>query len=435
MGRCPDCGEWNTMVEELERQGPLSRSFSILEEFKAGEPRPISDIGIEKELRLNTGIKEFDRILGGGLVGGSVVLIGGSPGIGKSTLLLQASNLLANTGTKVLYISGEESLKQTKLRAERVATGSSNLYIVNETNIELIIEHIKKLSPQIIIVDSIQVLFKPDVTSAPGSVTQVRECGAALTFLAKKMNISVFLIGHVTKEGVLAGPRLLEHMVDAVLYFEGELHTSFRILRAVKNRFGSTNEIGVFEMTTKGLKEVDNPSSIFLEERPKHISGSIVVPVMEGSRPILVEIQALATPTGFNIPRRQAQGLDYNRISLLSAVIERRLGLILRTFDVFVNVAGGMRVTEPAADLGICTAIISNVKNRPIRVGDIAIGEVGLGGEVRGVTQLAKRLLEAARLGFKRAVVPRSNLKELSKKNAIEVIGVSTIKETVDAML
>ncbi|PIU42128.1 MAG: DNA repair protein RadA [Candidatus Omnitrophica bacterium CG07_land_8_20_14_0_80_42_15] len=434
-GKCPDCNEWNTIAEELESDRPASQTFPIFDEIKTSEPKPLSEIGAEEAARVKTGINEFDRILGGGLVGGSAVLIGGSPGIGKSTLLLQISNFLADSGVKVLYVSGEESTSQTKLRAERIGTRSSNLYIVNETNIELIMEYIKKLSPQTVIIDSIQVLFRPDISSSPGSVSQVRECGSALVFLAKKMNISVFMIGHVTKEGVLAGPRLLEHMVDTVLYFEGESHTSFRILRAFKNRFGSTNEIGVFEMTTNGLVEIANPSSIFLNERPKSVSGSVVVPTIEGSRPILVEIQALVTPTSLTVPRRQAQGLDYNRVSLLAAVLEKRLGFNLKTCDVFVNVAGGIRVNEPAVDLGISLAIISNLKEKPVQASDVIIGEIGLGGEVRGVTQLGTRLNEVARLGFKRAVVPKINLKDSSRKSPIEVIGVSTVKEAVDIML
>jgi len=434
-GKCPNCGEWNTITEEVETCVQARQDFSIFKEIQNDEPKPISAIESCEEARLNTGIKEFDRILGGGLVTGSVVLVGGSPGVGKSTLLLQVSNVLANSGIKVLYVSGEESLKQTKLRAERVGTKSPNLYILNETNIELIMEHIKKLSPQAVIVDSIQVLFRLDVASSPGSVSQVRECGAALTFLAKKMNIAVFLIGHVTKEGTLAGPRLLEHMVDTVLYFEGESHTSFRILRAIKNRFGSTNEIGVFEMASGGLIEVENPSRIFLEDRPKHISGSVVVPVMEGSRPILVEIQALTSPTNFNIPRRQTQGLDFNRISLLAAVLEKRLGLNLKTFDIFVNVAGGLKVAEPAVDLGVAVAITSSLKESPTQIEDVYIGEVGLGGEIRGVAHGSKRVGEAAKLGFKRAIVPKSNLKELGRKEPIELIGVSTIKEAVNIIL
>lgn len=432
LGKCPDCNEWNSMTEERQDQRPIAQGFSLLDEITRHEPKPISDIETEEQNRIPVGVKEFDRILGGGLVIGSVVLVGGDPGIGKSTLLLQASNRLACSGAKVLYVTGEESIKQAKMRAERLGTASSNLYIVNETNVETIIEYTKKFLPQVVIIDSIQVLFRTDINSSPGSVAQVRECGAILTFFAKKMNITFILIGHVTKEGLLAGPRLLEHMVDTVLYFEGETHTSYRILRAVKNRFGSTNEIGVFEMTSKGLNEVENPSSIFLEERPKHISGSVVVPIMEGSRPILVEIQALVTPTSLNIPRRQTQGLDYNRVSLLAAVLEKRLGLNLRNFDIFVNVAGGIRVEEPACDLGVALAIVSSFKERPAPVEDIPIGEVGLGGEVRGVTQIRLRVQEAVKLGFGRAIIPKSNLKELDKKCGIELVGVATVKEAVE---
>jgi DNA repair protein RadA/Sms len=435
IGRCPDCQTWNTVVEETEQQRPLTQGIALFAEGQRYEPTPISEIEASEQSRMRTGIKEFDRILGGGLVNGSVVLVGGDPGVGKSTLLLQTSHRLAKAGIKILYVSGEESSRQTKLRAERLGTTSSDLYIVNEINAEVIVAYIKKFRPQVVVVDSIQVLFRPDITSSPGSVAQVRECGAALTFLAKNTNIAFFLIGHVTKEGTLAGPRLLEHMVDTVLYFEGDTHTSYRILRAVKNRFGSTNEIGVFEMTSGGLAEVENPSTIFLEERPKHISGSVVVPIMEGSRPILVEIQALVTPTSLNIPRRQAQGLDYNRLSLLAAVLEKRLGLHLRNFDVFVNVAGGIKVAEPAVDLGICVAIASSLKELPTPGEDVPIGEVGLGGEVRGVAQARKRVAEAATLGFKRAIVPQSNLKELDRKTPIQLVGVSTVKEAVDSML
>jgi DNA repair protein RadA/Sms len=435
LGKCPDCNSWNSMVEETQSQKTALQTFSFLGDMASYEPTPISEVEAEEYGRKVLGIGELDRTLGGGIVAGSVILVGGDPGIGKSTLLLQASNRLADSGIKVLYISGEESLKQTKLRAVRLGAKSSNLYMVNETNVELIVDHIKKLMPQVVIIDSIQVLFRSDISSSPGSVSQVRECGSALTFLAKRMNIAFLLIGHVTKEGTLAGPRLLEHMVDTVLYFEGESHTSFRILRAVKNRFGSTNEIGVFEMTSEGLREVADPSSIFLEERPKHISGSVVSPVMEGSRPILVEIQALVSPTNFNIPRRQTKGLDYNRVSLLAAVLEKRLGLNLRTFDIFVNVAGGIRVNEPAVDLGIAMAIVSNLKERPVGIEDMAIGEVGLGGEVRGVAQARQRVIEAVKLGFKRIIVPKSNLKELDKKGPIEFIGISTVKEAVDIML
>jgi len=432
VGKCPDCGQWNSMQEELELKVEAQHPLGILDTVLEYEPVPISEVIADGQLKVPTGIKEFDRILGDGLVRGSVVLVGGSPGAGKSTLLLQVSNHLASKEVKVLYVSGEESLKQTKLRAERLGAQSPHLYIVNETNVELIAGHIKKLSPEVVIIDSIQVLYRPDISSSPGSVSQVRECGSLLTLLAKKMNISVFLIGHVTKEGMLAGPKLLEHMVDTVLYFEGEIHTSFRILRAMKNRFGSTNEIGVFEMTSLGLNEVDNPSQIFLEERPKYISGSVVVPVMEGSRPVLVEMQALVTPTSFNIPRRQTQGIDFNRVSLLAAVLERRLGLSLKNFDIFVNIAGGLRIVEPGCDLGIACAIVSGFREAPTDVGDVWIGEVGLGSEVRGVTQIDSRIKEAAKLGFKRAIIPRSNLKEIGKKSAISVIGVSTVKEAVD---
>ena len=432
LGRCQGCGEWNTMAEEAETPRPLPQSFVLFDRSENCEPRPISEVETENEMRIATGIGEFDRILGGGLVKGSVVLVGGSPGVGKSTLLLQVSNFMASSGLKVLYVSGEESMKQTKLRAERVGTKSPNLYVVNETSIELIADYVKRLSPQMVVVDSVQVLFRQDVTSSPGSVSQVRECGASLTFMAKKMNVAVFLIGHVTKEGMLAGPRLLEHMVDTVLYFEGEVHTSFRVLRAIKNRFGSTNEIGVFEMTSKGLAEVDNPSRIFLEERPKHISGSVVVSVMEGSRSVLVEIQALTSPTSFSIPRRQSQGLDYNRVSLLAAVLEKRLGLNLKQYDVFVNIAGGLKIVEPAVDLGVAVSIVSSFREAPTQVEDVWIGEVGLGGEIRGVTQMAKRITEAAKMGFKRVIIPKSNLKELNGKGQIKVIGVSTVKEAVD---
>ncbi len=432
LGRCPDCNSWNTLTEETQvaqDQRPL-RQFSTPE-----PPQSLLDVEACDEIRQPTRIKELDRILGGGLVAGSVVLVGGEPGIGKSTLLLQTSRKLAASSGTVLYVSGEESLRQTKLRASRLGEIPKDLYIVSETNVDLIAQYIKKFSPAMVVIDSIQVMYNPLLTSSPGSVSQVRECSSLLTSLAKASNIPIFLLGHVTKEGFLAGPRVLEHMVDTVLYFEGQRHTSFRILRAVKNRFGSTNEIGVFQMTGLGLVEVSNPSQLLLSERPKKATGSVVVSCIEGTRPLLVEIQALVSRSSLVMPRRWCSGLDYNRIALLIAVLEKRVGLSLSSQDIFVNVVGGVKIQEPAIDLGIAVAIASSLKEVPVDEEDVILGEIGLSAEVRAVTQAEPRILEAQRLGFKRCIIAKNNLKELKVKGPIELVGVETVNQALEVAL
>lgn len=436
LGRCPDCNTWNSLVEETNAVPSVTKAgpdnFSIT--FEKEPPQAISEMNSKVEERFSTNISEFDRVLGGGVVRGSAILIGGDPGIGKSTLLLQASDSLSKR-KKVLYVSGEESTKQTKLRADRLGSAAGNLFIVSETNLDSILDYINKLKPELVIIDSIQVIYKDVLSSSPGSVSQVRLCGQELTFLAKKTGISVFLVGHVTKEGSLAGPRVLEHMVDTVLYFEGERHMSFRLLRAVKNRFGPTNEIGIFEMTGMGLKEVTNPSSIFLEQRPKGVSGFVVVPTMEGMRPLLVEVQALVTPTNFAVPKRETRGVDYNRVSLITAVLQRRVGLEFNRFDVYVNVAGGVNIVEPAVDLGVVIAMASNHRDMTCDYDCVVMGEVGLGGEIRSINQIESRLKESERLGFKRAIIPKGNLSAILNKMQIEIIPVSFLKEALEAAL
>lgn len=436
LGKCPDCGNWNTFVEEDFSDIPPNSKEKI-SLYKEG-PVLLKDVVIKDTNRIKTEIKELDRVLGGGIVLGSVVLIGGDPGIGKSTISLQISNHIAQQGKKVLYISGEESVAQTKLRAKRLGLGPKEeaLYIVNQTDLSLIIEYIQKLKPDLVIIDSIQVVFDPRISSAAGSVSQVRECAGLLTQIAKTTGISIFIIGHVTKEGTIAGPRVLEHIVDTVLYFEGDRFAVYRILRAVKNRFGSTNEIGVFEMGSTGLKEVENPSQIFLSERAKEATGSVVVPVLEGSRPLLVEIQSLVSKTSFGYPLRRAQGFDYNRLALLAAVLEKRMGLGLESQDIFVNVAGGIKIEDPAADLAVALAIASAFGEKNISSDTIVLGEVGLSGEVRGASQVSLRINEALKLGFKHCIIPKSNFKNLEyKKDAIEVVPVSTLKEALDLAL
>lgn len=414
LGKCSDCGNWNSMMEEVSSSNvnPFGQKISGTRE----SPVAISKVSIKEETRTPSGIEEFDRILGGGLVKGSVVLIGGAPGIGKSTLLMQISESFAGKKSNVLYISAEESIKQAKLRAERVGTRSDNIYIVNQTNINAVIEFIKKLKPDIVIIDSIQALYRPELNSIPGSVSQVRDCAGELTYLAKNKGISLFLVGHITKSGMLAGPKILEHMVDTVLYFEGEQHYNFRILRSIKNRFGATNEVGIFEMASTGLKEIKNPSDIFISERTGNVSGSVIVPTIEGSRPILVEIQALVSYSGYAQAARRTTGLDYNKVNLLIAVLEKRARLKLGNKDVYVNVAGGVKITEPASDLAVIIAVASSLKDAPVNKEMVAFGEVGLSGEVRAVSQAAARIEEARRLGFKRCIMPKANLKGLSKK-------------------
>lgn len=436
LGRCPDCNQWNSLVEDLQVGGGQNRRTIFFAEEHFSEPQSLAEIELAEDERQQTGICELDRVLGGGIVPGSVILIGGDPGIGKSTLLLQTSHYLSLERELVLYISGEESARQTKLRAQRLGTADGKLYIVSEVNLDIIEKHINQLAPGVVVIDSIQTMYRSDLSSAPGSVSQVRECAAALIYLAKRRGVTVFLIGHVTKEGALAGPRILEHMVDTVLYFEGEVHHNYRILRSIKNRFGSTQEIGIFRMEENGLKEVANPSEIFLTERPLNVSGSIVVPCMEGTRPLLVELQALVSSTNFGVPRRMVNGVDYNRASLLFAVLEKRGGLYLQNQDVFLNVAGGVKLREPAIDLGIILAVASGFKNVPTPPRMVAFGEVGLGGEVRAVNQAEKRMMEAAKLGFEQCLVPAYNLGNLKKgNNKIELVGVRTVQEALDIVV
>lgn len=437
MGRCPGCGEWNQMVEEVEVTGK-GRKGAFRPSDESGisqKAAPLMSIETENEPRVLTDMKEFNRVLGGGVVPGSLVLIGGDPGIGKSTLLLQVSAQLSQKGKKLLYISGEESVKQTKLRADRLGVSSPNLYIYAETDLELIHRTITDLSPDFVVVDSIQTVYHPEVTSAPGSVSQVRECTSELMRIAKTRGIAIFIVGHVTKEGAIAGPRLLEHMVDTVLYFEGERHHTYRILRAVKNRFGSTNEMGIFEMKELGLTEVENASEIFLEERSSGSSGSTVVASMEGTRPVLVEIQALISPTSYGNPRRMATGIDHNRVSLLMAVLEKRVGLLLQNQDAYLKVAGGVKLDEPAIDLAVAVSIASSFRDQPTKQTDCMIGEVGLTGEVRRVSRIEQRVQEAAKLGFERVLIPSKNLGGWKIPEGIRVVGVETVNEALQQAL
>lgn len=428
MGKCPGCGLWNSFVEEASVRTKTAEKGII------NRAQTLDAISLEPEERLKTKINEFDRTLGGGIVPGSLILIGGDPGIGKSTLILQMVGHLCQHGVEALYVSGEESLKQIKLRADRLAVYSAALHILTETSLESIFDQAKTIQPELLIIDSIQTMYTDDLESAPGSVGQVREVSARLLRWGKENNISVFLIGHVTKEGAIAGPKILEHLVDAVLYLEGDQGHAFRILRAVKNRYGATNEIGVLEMKDNGLEEVKNPSRIFIEERPEKTSGSMVFPCFEGTRPVLVEIQSLVSQSVLGMPRRTAVGVDHNRISLLVAVVSKRLGLHLGDQDIFVNVAGGLKVDEPAADLGIVSAMISSFLDKPVEMDLIAFGEVGLAGEVRGVNQPELRIREARKLGFTRCLLPRSNLDTCRHVADMDLIGLDTIQELSDRL-
>lgn len=428
MGKCPSCSTWNSLVEEL-KQSKQERHPTLSN--RSVKPVKINEVKTEKGTRLRTTIGEFDRVLGGGVVPGSLVLIGGDPGIGKSTLLLQVSSQIAKQSAKVLYVSGEESTEQTKLRADRLGIIEDSLYILSETNLYSITHYIEALEPAFVVIDSIQTMFKEEITSAPGSVSQVRECTMDLMKIAKQKGIPIFIVGHVTKEGAIAGPRMLEHMVDVVLYFEGERHHTYRIVRGVKNRFGSTNEMGIFEMKETGLTEVLNPSEIFLEERSRGASGSTVVASMEGTRPVLVEIQALISPSSFGNPRRMATGIDSNRVPLLMAVLEKRVGLMLQNQDAYIKVAGGVKLDEPAIDLAIAVSIASSFRNEPTKPEDIFIGEVGLTGEIRRVSRIEQRVQEAAKLGFKRVLCSHNNLDGWSPPANIEVIGVKTVHEAL----
>jgi DNA repair protein RadA/Sms len=429
LGRCPDCGRWNSLTEE--RGAASASGRAAIPGASAAKPTPIDAIPITSELRARSGIGEFDRVLGGGVVPGSVILIGGDPGIGKTTLLLQALPRLAEDHP-VLYVTGEESPLQIKLRGERIGVRHPNLYILAETSLEQLLKAVQEVRPSALVVDSIQTVSTELLTSAPGSISQVQEVAVQLMGFAKRSGVPVFIVGHITKEGALAGPKILEHIVDTVLYFEGDKGHAFRILRAVKNRFGSTNEIGVFEMKDAGLEEVNNPSELFLAERPAKSTGSVVVSSLEGSRPILVELQALVSPTGYSLPKRMANGVDANRVSLLLAVLEKRMGLHLAGQDVYVNVVGGIHVEEPAIDLGIVAAVTSSLRERPIDAQTVVIGELGLGGEIRAVSQADLRVREAAKLGFRRCIVPARNLEKLESIAGLQVMGVHDVGQALD---
>lgn len=432
IGRCPSCNEWGSLVEEVINVENAKRSKNII---SSNTPIKLNDIAMHEEERTATKIEELDRVLGGGIVKGSLILVGGDPGIGKSTLLLQISETIGNQSKNVLYVSGEESVAQIKMRAQRLNVVTPKLSLLAETNIDSIKHIITESKPDLVIIDSIQTTYLEEVTSAPGSVSQVRECTHLLMNLAKSHGISIIIVGHVTKEGALAGPRVLEHMVDTVLYFEGERHASFRVLRAVKNRFGSTNEIGVFEMQDEGLKEVKNPSEIMLSGRALDASGSVVSCCVEGTRPMLVEVQALSSFTSFGMPRRTATGVDYNRVAILIAVLDKRAGIDLSNYDAYVNLAGGLRINEPALDLGIIVSIASSYKNISIDPHTVVFGEIGLTGEVRAVNMAEKRAIEAAKLGFKTCILPKTNLDKMPSIKGINLIGVSNVKEALGIVI
>jgi DNA repair protein RadA/Sms len=432
MGKCPDCGQWDTMVEQSAPSGPAAAARRALSDRQ--KPVLIDEVPSEGEERTCTGVDEFDRVLGGGIIEGSLVLIGGDPGIGKSTLLLQVLQHLARSGRQVLYVSGEESTRQIKMRSRRLAPDAPGMYVVSEIDVDSVIDMAQEHKPDALVVDSIQTMFSKDAASAPGSVTQVREATMKLMVMAKQTGIPVFLIGHVTKEGAIAGPRIMEHMVDTVLYFEGDQNHVFRILRAVKNRFGSTNEIGVFEMKETGLEQVPNPSEVFLSERAKNAPGSVVTACMEGTRPILVELQALISLSGYGTARRTVLGLDHNRVSLLLAVMEKKLGLNVAGQDVFMNVAGGVKVSEPAVDLGIIAAVASGFLDKPVAEGMLLLGEVGLTGEVRGISHLQSRIAEVQKMGFSRCIVPKNSLKQVTGVSGIELTGIRRLAEVMDIL-
>lgn len=433
LGKCPSCNNWNSFVEEQivkKLLKPIAGGSNV-------RPIPINNITITNEDRLDTGIKELNRVLGGGLVKGSLVLIGGDPGIGKSTLILQLCDKI-NVDNNVMYISGEESASQIKLRAQRLGVSNEKLSFVSETDFTIIEGLMDSENPNVVVVDSIQTMFNNEIPSAPGSVSQVRDVTSRLMRIAKSNNITILVIGHVTKEGAIAGPRVLEHMVDTVLYFEGERHLSYRILRSVKNRFGSTNEIGIFEMRDAGLFEVENPSMMMLSGRPENVAGSVVTAMLEGSRPVLIEVQALVCQTSFGMPRRMATGVDYNRITMLIAVLEKKVGLVLHNFDAYVNVVGGMKIDETACDLAFIAAVASSFKNVPIDAATLLIGEVGLTGEVRAVSSVDKRIIEASRIGFKRCIVPEANLKSLKGLKGlggIQICGVGNVSQVFDIIM
>ena len=433
MGQCPACKEWNGFAEEPQASTKKTAAGNVRKDTP--QPKTLSEIEMNQAARMSTGMGELDRVLGGGIVQGSLVLVGGDPGIGKSTLLLQVCRNLSDAGKKVLYISGEESLQQIRLRAERMGSFTEHLLILCETDLQAIRETITRLQPQVVVIDSIQTMYNESVSSAPGSVSQVRESTGVLMQIAKTQNITIFIVGHVTKEGVVAGPRVLEHMVDTVLYFEGDRYASYRVLRGVKNRFGSTNEIGVFEMRGSGLAEVANPSEYMLEGKPENASGSIVACTMEGTRPVLLEVQALVCQSSLAFPRRTADGTDLNRVNLLMAVLEKRAGLRVSSCDAYINIAGGIRMNEPALDLGIVLAVASSMKDTPIDEKTIAFGEVGLSGEVRSVTMPEQRVREAKKLGFDTVILPMSCMKQAARVDGIHLTGVRNVREAIQAIL
>ncbi len=431
-GRCPSCGEWNTMQEEV-RTASSAVPAAVL--VGSARPQKLREIDPRGEARCSTGLKELDRVLGGGIVKGGLMLIGGDPGIGKSTLLLQICQYIGQTqGWKILYVSGEESAGQIKLRADRLEVQTDNLSLLCETDVDTILAAMQAESPDLVIIDSIQTMNLAAVSSSPGSVTQVRECTAAIMRAAKSSDTPVFVVGHVNKDGAIAGPKVMEHIVDCVLYFEGDRNSSYRMLRCAKNRYGSTNEIGVFEMRDKGLLQVENPSLMLLSGRPKNVSGTCVACTVEGTRPLLAEVQGLVTPTGFGNPRRMSTGFDYNRLALLLAVLEKRAGYFFANLDAYLNVVGGLRLEEPAADLPVALALISSLKDTPVPEGTVAFGELGLTGEIRSVSHCEARVAEAARLGFERVLLPRHNQKSLTPRTDIEVVGVSTIREAYELL-
>ncbi len=432
LGKCPDCGAWNSFTEE--KKETASRHASLGTHLGKSEPQALSSISGGSEQRTSTGIKELDRVLGGGVVAGSVILVGGDPGIGKSTLLLQALWGLSKKYGKVLYVSGEESPEQIKIRAERLSISSEEIILLSETSVESIINTASKLTPKVMVIDSVQTVYTEELVSAPGSVSQVRECAAKMMLFSKRSDIPIFLVGHVTKEGAIAGPRVLEHIVDTVLYFEGDRGHSYRIVRSVKNRFGSTNEIGIFEMSDSGLLEVKNPSELFLLERPLNVSGSTVVASIEGTRPIMVEIQSLVSQTSFGMPRRTTIGVDFNRVNLLAAVLEKKVGLHLGGMDIFVNVVGGLKLIEPAVDLGIIATIVSSLRDIPIDPKIFVFGEVGLSGEIRAVTQAETRIKEAAKIGFKRSIMPTGNSEKIKNTFGLELTGIKNVEDCLDAV-
>ncbi len=436
LGKCPECMKWNTFVEEIEDKSSKSNHRETFVIDKSSQkPVNINSITIKHEERFSSGINELNRVLGGGIVRGSLVLVGGDPGIGKSTLLLQVSESVAQSGKKVLYISGEESESQIKMRAERLNAKSENLFIMAENNLNIIEHNLEGFDPDLIILDSIQTVFTPDIASAPGTVSQIKEGTSRFMRISKKMGISTFVVGHVTKEGSLAGPKIMEHMVDTVLYFEGERYNTYRLIRAVKNRFGSTNELGVFEMSEKGLQELENPSKALISEKPENASGSVIVSTVEGTRPMLLELQALVSPTSFGIPRRTATGIDFNRVNLLLAVLEKRAGMQIQNQDVYLNIVGGIKINEPSMDLGVILAVASGFRNIPIS-GEVAVtGEVGLTGEIRGVSYIEKRISECRKLGFKKIIIPKSNYEAVKDVKGIEIWPVENVRQAINMVL